>query len=398
MISRGWYEFLVVVAGAAGALACSGPLDGEGEPRGDEPVTQTAEPVLEAMSMQPVATALEVVDELGISRLWVFACDTNHQLKRKVRALPGGSFGSWVTLDSECQDGLSIGNWANTDTKQVFLYLRDIHDQLWQVWFARSGSNTFGPPAWTNVSEVSGIGPITGAPRVINAWSKSSGEASITVAATADSRNLYVLRHDGVTWTYQPVYRAATGTSTIATRNPFRTVSHAWGEEYGSFLFGRGFTASDDATAWRATSGQGRWYAVDSWTGSNGIPGRYFDYSVARFGTTLKRRKPGETTWQELISCSVAGDPLSYAYDNGASGGLVTGSSGDLQFWIGPGGQNAWCGTPSLGGFVASEPVMFNYRYGEFNALYRGTNGHLWMYDDQARQHTDLGLTPLMSD
>jgi hypothetical protein len=363
-------------------LGCSAPV--EGNERGESATTRTTEATVLPFDIPPKAAAVEVlvpVGEFSFHQLWVFACDQNHHLKRRVKFSPVDPWADWENLNNGCQDGLTVGDWHRPDVEQVFLYMRGTDNHLWQLWYNLTHSGT--SSGWTNMSSATGIGTISGAPTLLSYFAtyETNPTMYINLGVTTDLHNLLVLSSDGYSWWYDHVYRSPGSSKTVATTNPITSTGQAWGQppDYAPVFSGRGLWTTDDANSWTATSTSDGWAVVDTWTGSTGTSTFIADHaSLSRFGTSLQMHEWSGGAWSTLYGCNVAGAPQ---VSNGRWYGFVPGITGDLQFWYAyqEGNQLEPLCT-SLGGSMNSAPYQFNYNGSESNALFKGSNGDLWIY------------------
>jgi hypothetical protein len=312
----------------------------------------------------------------------------------------------------------SAAKWHNagSGTDSVILYVRRADNHLWEAYWP-DATNSPNSVSWADLSAITGFGNIVGSPVVAD--TDQTGRASVVVRK-ASNNELHTFDWDGG-WTTRKVI--SSGSTAIRTAN---TVTARAQKTAGflTFIAGRGLSSTDDATGWIATRSHGSWGTSYTRNANfdhtpNGTPfpasvpeleTNLNNYLVARNGSALQAKIiQSGTSWFNLGSCQPTGSPrgasnpyFDPAIDDrgefleGFARGRLAGSSenDDLLRWRGlPTNECV-----SLGGGVYSAPVKFEYvtRFSglRFNAVYRGTNARLMMWDHLNSQHTHIsGIT-----
>jgi hypothetical protein len=218
------------------------------------------------------------------------------------------------------------------------------------------------------------------------------------VVQTADNSVKVLSWRDGDGFSVAKVYTSATNHTAIKTLNSLSTAPHDWSGDEPQFarglIAGRGgvTSSSDDTTGWTAlySPQYERWYLTDSWTGSDGNPtfniltdGFHRGFDLARFGTGMKARLMGTSTWSALTGCSVSGSPVVTAGIQDAA--FIRGTSGALTLVAPSPSGGGVCVTQNLS--LSSAPIT--YRGG--GLLYTGTNGNFWV-DQAGESPKDMGI------
>ena len=359
-----------------------------------EAVGSVEEAVETAFDKPPIATSIEV--HTASTELWVFACDTSGNLRRRVKASPAGAWGAWSAVTSGCADGLSAGTWPFADgTEQVFVYYRGNDNHLRQVWYASSSAT----PTISDISALSGVGSINGSPRVVDYGNCNNcgGTRWIHVAVRDSSNFVRMAIFDGTSWSQKPVLLGADPRApTLVSSNTLGTLARPWvmnGTFIGS-LTGRGINSSDDAFGWFARgmvigSGTG-WAMVESRSlegtptmGSNGTG----PVLVWRKNGTIQFAAEGSSQVTTIPNCTVTGSPVS---DNVQSGiGYVRGSGGGLMEYSVQAGNLHCLGR---GGTLSSGVQPVSYNGNNQKALYKDQNGKLRYWDFVTNTHLDMNL------
>jgi hypothetical protein len=217
---------LTAVAGCAQHVDDSPAL--EGESRG-----MAAALVEDRLARTAPADAITVRYN-NVLKLWVFACDAEHNLRRRVKTISQGTWGSWTTVASGCQGAPAAVKWASSAaTEQVFVYFRGTDGNLYEVAYDSDGSSDI-----ADMSSYTGFGGIRTDPVLVNVEPNK-----IALAVTNLSLQLHTLDYYWGGWHVHPVLKLD-GTTPIETIRP--VVGHFSNAEAG---------ADSYLAAWATTSG-----------------------------------------------------------------------------------------------------------------------------------------------
>jgi hypothetical protein len=188
---------------------------------GGESAAEVSQALNETAMDRPMAAAISR-NLAGSSQkqIWVFACDTNNKMRRRVGTEHGVFSGSWITVASSqsCASPPSVARWGplldEPDHHDILLvYWRDLNNNLIEVMYKEDGTTST-----TNLSEHTGFGPIAGSPVVAASISALGAyrRVSIAVVKAGASRELYTLDYYQGAWQPpKPVLMDTGATATV---------------------------------------------------------------------------------------------------------------------------------------------------------------------------------------
>jgi len=344
---------------------------------------------------RPPAAAAEVQVN-GVSQLWVLACDNQHRLRRKINTGSAGSdnWSNWATIATDCNDVPTVAPWSQQPTDQVVAYGRRTDDHLIEYWWPDpQGAVQIG-----DVSNDSGIGPISGAPLLAEV---SLTDNVISIIVSTDQGNVYSVDWHSNAWHTNKVVTSSGGSTAIKAPGNFRFLSGGPGctpcVSFPSQISGKGLTSSDTTT---------NWVASRAWLASKTSTPNYFrssslDYNASGTGviymgtstykyaatfTDTVKTKTSTGSWVPISPCPVEGSPMT-AW--GGSLGYVRGTNQQLIRWL----NSSTEGCTKLGGTIFSAPAMVrgNSTFKRY-ALYKGGSSRLYVYNGSTHVSLDLVL------
>jgi hypothetical protein len=184
--------------------ACGGEPEGiESNEGGDEALGQVSQAVNQ--------TAFDTQVAATISRrngspweYWVFACDANFKMRRRVSDDNGTWLSHWIGVAGgyDCATPPSVGKFAGTGPKEALgAYWRDLSNHLIEAWYKPDGTSMV-----TDLSDYLEIGPIAGTPVVADAINQTGATERISVAVrTAGLNQLHTLDFYWGEWHTAPI-------------------------------------------------------------------------------------------------------------------------------------------------------------------------------------------------
>jgi hypothetical protein len=373
-----------------GTLSTATSVDCGGEPPSEELATESVTGALETQ-YDKIVKATTVVSAGDANASFVFAIDTSNRLQRKmIRTQDTPTTNAWQQVDTGVADG-PVSMFCQSRTMGV--YARGTDGNLWEYWYYTYMDD----PLINNISSISGIGQIAGAPVIVEADNSSC--AAVLAVRRASDNSVYTVSWSGASgWSTAKVLRS--GSTAIKTANSLRATPFA--------IAGRGM--SDDTTSWIAARpndgglSSPNYTLFASWDGGTGSPYPIVDsvssYGHAQtmrvwalFGTQLKVSsitRDGWFSWQIYSGCaSVGGSPEDH-YIRGSNGHL-------LQFLMGTADSHTCY---DLGEGLSTAPTWGSHWQRYTNGvdppayvLFRGNSGHLWARSVSSGQHWDTSLS-----
>jgi hypothetical protein len=360
------------------AAASSGCADPGGAADDGPGAVETQVSAVEASSDRPVATAVAMNGSDGVARVWILTCDRSNNLVRTIYS-PDGTFSAPEHFDAHC--AAPPGFVPRTSTSG-YLIEHASNDYLYMTLLNGSGRSG----SWTNLANLSSFGQVAGTPVFTGVSSSSSFDIGVKSTTNQVATITYYFSGAYYSW--------------VTTLGGLNVVSE---NSLAPGLAGRATRAddADDDMSWFAAPcttncGSRYHYIINAGaftTTGNPAKARVGgqDYAVAPFGSTLKYWTPfaGDNSMKSF-ACTIGGSPM----DPGMlPHGYVRGGRGDLVQWDISSGS---CHSVSGRMTAAPSPVIpLSDNVGEmyrYDAVYRGTDGDLWYYNDAQRTHYDTGI------
>jgi hypothetical protein len=150
----------------------------------------------------------------NVLKVWVFACDASNNLRRRVKTISSGTWGSWTSpaVGVQCTGAPAVVKWgdSNATTEQVIVYFRSTANKLYELHYSSSGALTL-----INLSSSTGFGDISTDPVVVN---QEQAANKIAVAVSNSAQRLHTLDYYNGAYHVHPVID--TGTTAVLTPNP----------------------------------------------------------------------------------------------------------------------------------------------------------------------------------
>jgi hypothetical protein len=247
--------FCLLGCGAAesdgGSASGDEALDPRGAENAPEPLGSQAQKLDEGLEDRAPAAAVlrHVIGGSGV-QVWVFACDQNFRIVRKIRD-EWNSWGAWKTIAStkNCAGAPVVAYFENyEESETLLLYWRDFNFHLYEVRFFPDGHTTT-----TNVSVAQGLGRMGNFPVIANLGNDTGAMNAIALPYVKyDANNeLWTVEYKAGVWVTRPVLRADGSTASVPSGTQFvtafgppsgvydRTFISAQGEGNQHFIFAR---------------------------------------------------------------------------------------------------------------------------------------------------------------
>jgi hypothetical protein len=165
-----------------------------------------------AVDRQQVAAIVRMTP--NEDQLWVFACDSNNSMRRRVkhnhyRDPSTSQWSSWFTVGNgrSCASPPTLGKWewngyVPGGYEAMGAYWRDLNNHLLEAWYNEDGTSMV-----TDLSDYLGFGPIQGTPAVADISNTDSAGKRISVAVVkaGAAGELYTLDFYSGSWHVKPV-------------------------------------------------------------------------------------------------------------------------------------------------------------------------------------------------
>jgi hypothetical protein len=193
-----------------------------------------------AVDRQQVAAIVRMTP--SENQLWVFACDSNNMMRRRVkynnyRDPSTSEWTSWFTVGNgrTCASPPTLGKWewngyVPGGFEAMGAYWRDLNNHLMEAWYNEDGTSMV-----TDLSDYLGFGPIQGTPAVANISNTDSAAKRISVAVikAGAAGELYTLDFYSGSWHVKPILLS---NGTIANASPGASFVTQFGGAAGKSL------------------------------------------------------------------------------------------------------------------------------------------------------------------